>query len=162
VPLETRRFVETDRASVIRLARMAHAESMFSEIDFSAEKFNRSFSNCIQEPDQFLGLVTYNTTQGAGEAVGYCYAIMGDYYIGANCGVVTVISIYSSSAARDNLSGGKIALKQINAIHKWGRILGAEYVMYHVTAGVSVDRIDRFFRRLGFSTIGGNYAVKLG
>ncbi len=43
----------------------------------------------------------------------------------------------------------------------WAKAMGASYVIYHATSGTNPASSDRFFRKLGMTTLGGNYGIKI-
>jgi len=155
--LRVERVEEADRQKVCDLARLAHEESIFSEIPFSEAKFYKALDNTLEEPSAYLGLkVTLDDA-----ILGYCYAMLGGYYIGDGAKVVTVISIFVDQNVRSSVLGGKVTMHLMRGIEKWGREEGASFVMYHVTSGTDVANVDRFFRKMGMTTLGGNYGNKL-
>lgn len=155
--LKVEKVVSADRERVCELARINHAESLFAEIAFSSAKFYKAFDNTLQEPDTYLGLkVTFGD-----EIVGFCYALLGGYYVGQDTKVVTVITIATSPAIRTGILGGKAALRLTRGVEIWARGMGASYVLYHATAGINPTGSDRFFRKLGMTTLGGNYGMRL-
>ena len=111
----------------------------------------------MNEPDIYLGLkVSFGD-----EIVGFCYALLGGYYIGENAKVVTVITIAIVPKIRSKVLGGKAALRLTRGIEIWAKSMGASYVLYHATSGINPTSSDRFFRKLGMVTLGGNYGVRL-
>lgn len=155
--LKVERVISADREQVCDLASLNHAESLFSEIVFSRSKFFKAFENTLQEPDTYLGL----KVSFGGEIVGFCYALLGGYYIGEDAKVVTVITIATSPKIRTRILGGKAALRLTRGVEIWARGMGASYVLYHATAGINPTGSDRFFRKLGMTTLGGNYGMRL-
>ena len=155
--LRVERAVKADGPEACALARAAHEESMFSDISFSEAKFYKSFQNILNDPNRYLGL---KVTLG-NRIVGFCYAMLGEYYIGDDVKVVTVITIAVSPDIRSKIVGGKAALRLTRGIEIWAKGMGASYVLYHATSGTNPTSSDRFFRKLGMSTLGGNYGVKI-
>jgi hypothetical protein len=74
---------------------------------------------------------------------------------------VNDISISTSPEIRTRILGGKAALRLTRGIEIWAKGMGASYVLYHATSGTNPIRSDRFFRKLGMTTLGGNYGVRL-
>lgn len=157
VRLKVDRVVEADRRQVCDLARLVHEESFFSDIAFSEAKFFKALDNTLHEPDTYLGL---KVSLGS-EIVGFCYALLGGYYIGEDAKVVTVITIAVAPETRSRILGGKAALRLTRGIEIWAKGMGASYVLYHATSGTNPTSSDRFFRRLGMTTLGGNYGAKI-
>ncbi len=155
--LRVERVVEADRGQICDLARLAHEESFFADIAFSEAKFFKAFDNTLYESDTYLGL----KVSLGDEIIGFCYALLGGYYIGANAKVVTVITIAIAPATRSRILGGKAALRLTHGVEIWAKGMGAAYVLYHATSGTNPISSDRFFRKLGMMTLGGNYGVRL-
>ena len=155
--IKVERVVEADSQKVCDLARLVHKESMFKDIAFSEAKFFKAFDNTLNEPDIYLGL----KVNFGDEIVGFCYALLGGYYIGENAKVVTVITIAIVPKIRSEVLGGKAALRLTRGIEIWAKSMGASYVLYHATSGINPTSSDRFFRKLGMVTLGGNYGVRL-
>lgn len=155
--LRVDRVVEVDRKKVCGLARLAHEESLFKDIAFSEAKFFKAFDNTLHEPDIYLGL----KVSLGDEIVGFCYALLGGYYIGEDAKVVTVITIAIAPETRSKVLGGKAAMRLTRGIEIWAKSMGATYVLYHATSGTNPTSSDRFFRKLGMTTLGGNYGVRL-
>jgi hypothetical protein len=155
--LKVDRVVEADRQKVCDLARLAHEESLFKDIAFSEAKFVKAFDNTLHEPDTYLGL----KVSLGDDVVGFCYALLGGYYIGDGAKVVTVITIAIAPKTRSKVLGGKAALRLTRGIEIWAKGMGASYVLYHVTSGTNPTNSDRFFRKLGMMTLGGNYGTRL-
>lgn len=155
--LRVDRVVEADRQKICDLARLAHEESLLKDIVFSEAKFFKAFNNTLHEPDTYLGL----KVSLRDEIVGFCYALLGGYYIGEDAKVVTVITIAIAPETRSKVLGGKAAFRLTRGIEIWAKGMGATYVLYHVTSGTNPNSSDRFFRKLGMTTLGGNYVVRL-
>ena len=155
--LTVEKVIESDCDVVYRLASLAHGESFFSDIPFSREKFYRAFDNTITEPDTYLGL----KISVEGRIVGFCYALLGGFYIGEEAKIVTVITIAVDPIVRTSMLGGKAALKLTRAVELWGKAMNASHVLYHATSGTNPSMSDRFFRKLGMTTLGGNYAKSI-
>ena len=64
-------------------------------------------------------------------------------------------------SARSGLLGGKIALRLLRGIEVWARKQRANVIPYHVTSGKNVASTDKFFRKVGMATLGGNYGIRI-
>ena len=157
VKLSVEIAVEADRDAACALARQAHEETIFSDIPFSAKKFDRSMNSTLEEPNKYLGL---KVSMGD-RILGFCFAMMGGYYVGEDSKVITVIAIVTDKNIRSSMLGGKAALRLVRGVEVWGRKQGAQIIMYHVTSGHDIAGIDSFFRKSGMTTLGGNYGIKI-
>ena len=129
----------------------------FRDIAFSETKFNGFFSNTLNDPKTYLGL----KIERDGRVLGCSYCMIGGYFIGEDARIVTVNTICVDEPIRASVLGGKVALKLVRGIEAWARNRDADAVLFHVTSGKSLNGIDRFFRKLGMTTLGGNYGVRL-
>ena len=93
--------------------------------------------------------------------LGFSYAYIGGYFIGEGARVVTVNTINVDQSARSGLLGGKIALRLVRGIEVWARKQRANVILYHVTSGKNVASTDKFFRKVGMTTLGGNYGIRI-
>jgi GNAT superfamily N-acetyltransferase len=62
---------------------------------------------------------------------------------------------------RPQYRGTSIAPRLVKAFVEWAKSRGASEVVMGVTSGIHVDATDRMMRRLGFTHLGGTYAVNL-
>ena len=94
--------------------------------------------------------------------MGFAYCFAGGYFIGEGARVVTVNTINVDETIRSGMLAGKVALRLVRGIETWAKKRQADVILYHVTSGKNATNIDRFFRKLGMTTLGGNYGVKVG
>lgn len=155
--LKLKSAVEDDRTEICALMKAVHLEGLFQDIPFSQAKFDRFFDNTLNNPDQHLGL----KVSLDGKIIGCSYCQCGGYFIGDGARVVAVNTICVDAEARASVLGGKVALRLLSGIEVWARAQKAHFVLYHVTSGTDLTKVDRFFRRMGMTSLGGNYGVKL-
>jgi len=146
-----------DKQAVSALAKADHEESFFSYIEFSEIKFNTLFDKAVESPHFCFGAVA----ESRGALQGFAYATLGEYFIGDEARIVSVHVLFVKASIRDSLAGGKIAIRLLKSLQYWGRERQANAVMMHVTSGVKVKATDRFLRKLGMQTLGGNYILNL-
>lgn len=149
--------VASDQTPASELAERIYNESLFGIIAFSHEKFIRCFSRTISEPSSYLGLKAHLD----GQIIGFCYAIAGEYFTGDGAKVATVIAFATGNSSRSAMLAGKAAFSLTAGIKRWAEKVQADLIMFHVTSAANVTRSDRFFRRLGMKTLGGNYVSKV-
>ncbi len=53
------------------------------------------------------------------------------------------------------------SLRLLKAFRKWAENRGAVELAVGVNSGDSIEKHDKFLKRLGFQPVGGNYALKL-
>jgi len=62
---------------------------------------------------------------------------------------------------RPDFRGTSIAPRLVKAFVEWAKSRGASEVFMGISSGVHVQQTDRMMRKLGFTHLGGNYAVNL-
>ena len=78
----------------------------------------------------------------------------------ATGGLIATINVLSvKKEVRNTLAGGKVALKLLGGIMKWGEASRAKAITAHVTSGVDNISVASLFERSGFSYIGSNYSI---
>jgi len=151
------RAEETDRAAVRELARVNHAESAFGRLPFSDQRFDAMFDACMGSPERSILL----KASVEGKVVGFLYCNLGPYFIAEGGLIASVMAVYVSKECRSSLMGGKVAVRLVRGIGKLAKAMGADALLFYVTSEIDAAKSDRFFRKMGLSTLGGNYAVWL-
>ena len=144
-----------DKDALMKLAQQAHNESVFADMPFSAVKFSAFYDKIINK--KAICLVARIND----EIVGFIYATLGSYFIADSRPIATVSVIYIKKQIRDTLAGGKVAMRLVKSAKKFAKDHGVSHLLFHVTSGISIANTDRFFRKIGAKTLGGNYAFKL-
>ena len=139
------------------LARQAHGQSIFSELEFSEAKFATIFDKSIDQLGRFITL----KAEVKREIVGFLYCNLGEYFVAQNNLQANVHALYVKEELRHSMLGGKIAVKLVKGITKWAKAQGAQHVLFYVTSGIHVAQADTFFRKMGMTTLGGNYAMRV-
>lgn len=67
--------------------------------------------------------------------------------------------VYYDVIPERRMSGA--ALRLLKAFRTWAENRGAVELSAGVNSGDDSGKMDKFFKRLGFSPVGGNYALKL-
>ena len=157
-PIKFRVVTENpDIPIIVKLARAAHEESRFSYIPFSPQKVARLAKNAIADDSrQGVFIAEIDNTP-----VGFAYCTLGEYHIGADALLATIHNINVSRDVRHRLCGGRAALGLFNGAKSWARARGAVELLLHVTSGVSLRRTHHLAKRLGYTTIGGSYSIRL-
>lgn len=84
----------SDIASLVNVAHKAHSETRFSHIPFNVDKAVKVAQAAIAKKDPALIILA----ERDGEAVGFIYCMVGEYYIGSG---VLVATVHSFSVLRD-------------------------------------------------------------
>ncbi|NKC14188.1 MAG: GNAT family N-acetyltransferase [Gammaproteobacteria bacterium] len=147
---------KADKAAIMELARLDHRESIFGNLEFPEKKFSTLFNKSIDQPGRCITL----KAEVKGEIVGFLYCTIGEYFIAENNLQATVHVLDVKKNLRHSVLGGKVAVKLVKAITKWAKAQGVQHVFFYVTSGTRIAQVDSFFRKMGMTTLGGNYAIK--
>ncbi|WP_421781246.1 GNAT family N-acetyltransferase [Kiloniella litopenaei] len=142
---------------VYSMAQDFHEESHSSHGVFSPKKYEK-FANFIRKyPDNYGAFIVYSHE----EPVGFIYAVIGEGIISDNVSIATVQFLYVKKEIRNSLLGGKVSVSLIRNLIKWSKGKGAKEIMLHFTAGISIQKSNKFMNKLGFKTLGANYSMSI-
>lgn len=103
---EVLEYLEGRLEGLVKLARVAHAESRFSYIAFAPQKVETIAQKALADTKRH-GIMLCSDH---GQLVGAVYCSVGEYHIGTGTLVTTIHNINVLPEKRHGLSGGKIAL----------------------------------------------------
>lgn len=144
-----------DREDVFWLTQQEHAASAFSSMPLGQHKFDLIFDKIVNR--EAIGLLA----RIGREPAGFIYVTIGKYFLSDADPIATVNALYVSTKARHGLIGGKIAISLIRSAQSIAQDQQATHLLFHVTSGINIMKTDRFFRKLGATTLGGNYLFKI-
>lgn len=150
----------TQQADFDRLRPLSlelHGQTRYSDIPYSFEKRDALFNKAITRPGQHALFIAEKDS----ESIGFLFCGAGEYIVGTEDIIATVISFFVPEKYRTSLLGGRAAVGLLKSAVNWSRARSAREIQVHATAGISIQRLDRFLRRSGFSVIGANYAFAL-
>lgn len=151
---------ETDYRAGVYLAREAHQNTIFRDIPFSEAKARAIFDKAMAQPGRF-GLIY--AAPGGDEPLaenglyGFASIHAGEYFLGSGALIATVQTLNISRGFTGKMVAGKVALRLMQAIRHWAKERRCSHILVHVTNGMNTVESDRFFRRCGLKTVGGNY-----
>jgi hypothetical protein len=151
---------EADWQAACYLAREAHLNTSFRDIPFAEEKARAIYDRACKDPGCIgLVLATPNTSEPLkpDSLHGFASIHAGEYFLGNGSLIATVQTLNISKKLAGTLLGGKVALRLVKAVRHWAKIRNCEHLLVHVTNGVDAHEVDKFFRRCGMTTVGGNY-----
>jgi GNAT superfamily N-acetyltransferase len=132
-----------DVDALVRLARAMHLESWYAGFDFSEAKVRR-FIDEIMEASHFLALIAEDRDS---QIVGFFVAAEMEHYFGNDryaCDVCT----YVAPDAR-----GSVAFKRMIAAYEaWCRIRNVKEIHVGFSSGVTLDKVQRYYQRLGYAS----------
>jgi hypothetical protein len=153
---------DADCRAGIYLAREAHGRTIFRDIPFSEDKTRAIYAKAVAQPERF-GLI-YAVPGGdaplaEGGLLGFASVHAGEHFLGTGTLIATVQTLNISQNLTGTLLGGKVALRLVQAVRHWAKERDCRHLLVHVTNGENAADADRFFRRCGMVTVGGNYVL---
>ncbi|MGB8338661.1 MAG: hypothetical protein WCD07_03155 [Burkholderiales bacterium] len=142
-----------DIPGIVELGKAIHAESRYRTLGYDPVKLNRMFSGIISSPK---GTHCCFVAEHQGQISGVMIGCVEECFF-SNDRVANSILIYVDPKRR----GGSTALKFIHAFRNWAVNRNAVELSLGVASGVTIDRTDRFLKRLGMQMVGGNYTLSL-
>ena len=143
-----------DLPALIDLGRRIHAESRFRGFSYDPSKL-------LQTGQRVLNSTTgthccFVAEASTGKLAGVFVGCVEEYFFSRDR-IANSILIFVDPAYR----GGAAALKLIHAFRTWALNRQAIEVSISIASGVTIDRTDRFLKRIGLKLTGGNYALSL-
>ena len=148
---------DEDLAFMLPLSREFHAASHYGDMPYDLAARNAAARMAIDRPDRHGYIMAVHRDVPAG----FLACMAGTYMTGGSAILVTVQTLYVGESFRRSLLGGRIATRMLAGAVRWAEARNAREIMIHVTTGIDVARTDRFLRKAGFATLGGNYALPL-
>ncbi|MEM5585965.1 hypothetical protein WNZ15_26165 [Roseibium sp. AS2] len=152
---------DADCLAGVLLAREAHGRTIFRDIPFSDDKARAIFDKATGQRDRF-GLIY--AVPGVDEPLaedgllGFASVQAGEHFLGTGTLIATEQTLNISQNLSGTLLGGKVALRPVQAVRQLAKERGCAHLLVHVTNGENAEDADRFFRRCGMVTVGGNYS----
>ena len=140
--------------SLVPLAKRLLSESRFSHSVFSESKFEALAKVAERQPKIHGVLVA----RFASKPIGIIYCTAGVLAIADGPPIATVNVFYVEKALRETLLGGRIGTSLLAGLESWSTSRGCAEVLFHVNFGTQSERVHRFLKKRGYSTVGGSYA----
>lgn len=145
-----------DVESVSFLVEQAHDESWFRDYPYSQEKQNKFLMNSLHSPDKNILLIA----RYDGLPIGVLFAACDEYILGYDFLMTNVYGLYVEKKFRGSLLGGRAAVGMLKICLRWSKSKGSRELMIHATAAINSARTDKFFRKLRFRYLGGNFSLR--
>lgn len=142
-----RTAVEADIPTILTLGRLMHAESRYGRFDFSPVKCDALVRRVIP---QGLTFVAEERDAIVGVFIGTVFEQMFGADL-ASCDIIT----YVPPERR-----GRIGLLLTKEYIRRAKALGVLDIRIGVSTGIDPERTGRFYEKLGFSHVGGVYAME--
>lgn len=141
-----RKVTLDDMQDLLDMSQAMHAESRYASYTLDLEKLRRLYTSLIESPSGIM-LRTANGFLAGGVA---------DYFFGPALYAFEFI-LYVSPEARGSSEAPTLAKAYIEA----AKALRAVDVHIENTTGCEIEKVERFFLKLGFARMGGNFIMEL-
>jgi len=148
------RVYEAPREEIPALVVMAeamHGEGDFAHLPFNTDKLAHNALGWLKNPD-YLILSASSNDEIIGMFVGHLTR-----YIFADAKMAHDIALYVKPEKR----GSSAAVRLIDAYRLWAMGAGASEVCIGQATNVDTEKSRRFFERMGFHHVGGNFKERL-
>lgn len=143
-----------DIPALVEVGRRIHAETRFNQFDFRPDRVAETLAAVIGDA---RGVHCFLVAEDSDcQAVGGLIGSV-ERHLFSDQFVATLVDFVVLPEKR--MSGAGIRL--MAAFRQWAENRGAAELNAGVSSGVALERMDKFFRRLGFRFIGGNYSMAL-
>ncbi len=137
--------------------RRMHAITRFATYDYNAERVEQNFKAIIETGQDGKGTHCFFVAEDSqGEIIGALIGCVESHFFSDRL----VASVIHYDVLPEKRMGGA-GFRLLTAFRKWAENRDAVELSAGVNSGVDLDRMDKFFRRLGFRMTGGNYALDL-
>ncbi|WP_288791489.1 GNAT family N-acetyltransferase [uncultured Chitinibacter sp.] len=151
--IQIRLAIAEDIPVLVAMGRQALEETRYQAFKFDETKVRKSAEAYMADQRGKYGILV---AVDDGKIVGYLFAMAEAYWF-CDSVVATNISWFVLPEAR----GTSAATKLVLGFQRWAKNRGADEVRLMVSSGYLIDRTDKMLRRMGFSHVGGNYALSL-
>ncbi|MEW5943061.1 MAG: GNAT family N-acetyltransferase [Pseudomonadota bacterium] len=152
--MKIRFAVLEDIPALVEVGQSIHAQTRFKQFPFRPERVAENLEAVIRDMrGSYCFLVAEDRD---GRAVGGLVGSI-ERHLYADQPVATVVAYTVLPEKRSTGAG----LRLMVAFRQWAENRGAFELNAGVSSGVELQRMDKFFRRLGFRFTGGNYSLRL-
>lgn len=152
--MKIRLAVPEDKDALIALALENQSEIAHGNISVNPRRVDEALNGLFMLNQGTHILMVAETLEG--ELAGALMGCVERYYYSDEL-QAQLIQWYLRPAYR----GTSIAPRLVKAFVEWAKSRGASEVFMGISSGVHVHLADRLMRKLGFTHLGGNYAVNL-
>lgn len=140
-------------ADIIVLGMEMHEESAQRDVPFDIEyAAQNTYLKVIQNPENAFGCMVFEEDRPVAMIVGFLSTY--EY--------APVMYAYNAVwYVTPEKRGTPVAIKLLKKFEKWAKARGARDVLLGIASGVNTSRTGKAIKRLGYETVGNNYALKL-
>ncbi len=144
-----------DVPAVVEAGREFHAMTRFAAYEYNVERLSENLRGVISAGQNKNGTHCFFVAED--DQGKFCGGLIGcaERHFFSHQLVASVI--HYDVLPDKRMSGA--GLKLLTAFRKWAENRGAFELSVGVNSGIDMDKMDRFFKRLGFEQTGGNYSM---
>lgn len=146
--VEIRTATDADIPLIGDLGRMMHFESRYAKFDFNPGKWERLLRIVIPQGLTFVA-------EDSKGVVGVFVGMMAEHFFGDDLTSYDLITYVLPE------SRGRIGVLLTKEYIRRAKALGVRDIHIGISTGLQPDRVGRFYEKLGFSHIGGGYAMEV-
>ncbi|MEQ8710275.1 MAG: GNAT family N-acetyltransferase [Rhodospirillales bacterium] len=146
-----RQIEERDIPALVELGALMHAESSFADVPFDGREAFALASRCIEKENWFCAVAERN-----GAPVGMFVGNDAPFYFSQARGGFDKLW-YVTPTWRGSSAG----IRLLNSFLDWCRLRDLRFVRIGINTGVGTDQTGHMLQRLGFTSTGGNYSLKI-
>jgi len=140
-----RHFTPDDRQAVIDLGAEMHNETIYHSLQYDREKCGQLFDTVITQPDTYFCMVYENEEGIQAMFVGYAFP----FFFSQELTSMDLL-FYVKKSIRGSVGAHLLVREYV----KWAQNLGVSMIQLGVSTELNVDRISKFYNKLGFRNAG--------
>lgn len=152
--MKIRFAVPEDKDALVALALENQSEIVHGNISVNSKRVDEALNGLFMLNQGTHILMVAETLEG--KLAGALMGCVERYYYSDEL-QAQLIQWYLRPAYR----GTSIAPRLVKAFVEWAKSRGASEVFMGISSGIHVQQTDRMMRKMGFTHLGGNYAVNL-
>ena len=145
-----------DIPTFVEIGRYFHARTRFKDYAFNETRLIAQFKAIIEMGHKNGTHCFFVAEDSEGQGIGGLIGCVERHFFSDQ---VVASIVHYDVLPEKRMSGA--ALRLLKAFRTWAENRGAVELSAGVNSGDEYEKMDKFFKRLGFMPVGGNYALKL-
>ena len=146
-----------DVPHVLPLVHQMHRESLFSDLPFDQDQFDKIIG-FIRDKPGFNGALYVEYDD---QPVAFAYYLFRPFMGSRKSWMTVMHTVYIRADIRSTPVGGYIWDRILMAVKAWSVPRGSRGIMFSVTSGIAIDETDTVLRAGGATHLGGNYILRI-
>jgi hypothetical protein len=145
--MQIRDVTEEDTPRLVELGRMIHFESRYAAFNFNPEKFAARVRHAAGQQLAFVA-------EASGDIVGFFLGVVDTHFFGDDKVSYDMVTFVLPDRR------GSAGVSLIREYIRRARALGVSDIHIGTSTGVNTVRMSALYRKLGFRSVGGIYAME--